>query len=463
MSPLVSRLRSLLPDHTVLSEPSSIAPFLKEQRGRYDSHAAVVVLPETVEQVQTLVRAACSASFSLVPQGGNTGLVGGTVALNERQVIVNLGNLNRIRSLDSDNFSITVDAGCTLQQVKDAAAAVGLQYPLGLSVTKEAQIGGTLSTNAGGLNALRFGTARTLALGIEAVLSNGMLCSTLTAVRKNNQGLDVKQLFVGSEGTLGIITGACLQLVPAFAEQTTIVVCSATPQTAIAAYRQARFLSDDRLVAAELLHQNALRLVEQYRSSLCFPYPLEGYPWVLLLKMASYRKGVLTTLPDILADTIEKNGDAVAYPAFAEEEDILWAFRREIPWVQRDAGASIKHDIALPLSNLPDFLKEAAAAVMAIVPDALLIPFGHLGDGNIHYNIQAPAGMDATTFLQHRNAIQKAVLDIVHHYKGTFSAEHGIGLAKKEMQDYYGDLGMRHVQKLVKTALDRQSIFQSGK
>ncbi len=438
----LSELINTLPPQAVLQDADALFFYTTEQRGHFISKPLAVVLPSSTQDVQTIVRFARQYHLKLVPQGGNTGLVGGAVA-DQHSLIINCQHMNNIINVDSSGDSMQAEAGCTLAQVKAAADAQNLYFPLGLSVAETCQIGGNIASNAGGINVLKYGNMRNLVLGLEVVLADGSIWSDLRPLHKNNAGIDLKHLFIGSEGTLGLITKATLRLFPKPRHITTYwYPCSSISDT-IDAYRKARQFFGDSISACELLPDIALHLVRQYRSDAVSLQ--DSAPWYVLLETQSQH-----------SDQFLKTDDFITIPA--GEAAHYWYYRRQFPWVQREAGISIKHDIALPLDAIAAFVEYAADALKTAYPEAIPTPFGHLGDGNLHYNILFAKNATPDTA-----GIHKMIYDLVHRYGGTISAEHGIGLAKRDLLYHYEPEIAQQLRSAVKNALDPAHLFNPGK
>jgi FAD/FMN-containing dehydrogenase len=404
-------------------------------RKRYHGHARLVVRPGSTAEVAAVVRACAAAGVAIVPQGGNTGLVGGGVPdASGTQVLLSLTRLNRVRAIDAANLTMTVEAGCILQAVQEAAAASGLLFPLSLAAEGSCTIGGNLATNAGGTQVLRFGNARDLCLGLEVVTAAGDVWEGLSGLRKDNTGYDLRDLFVGSEGTLGIITAATLKLYPLPAAVTTAL---ATPPT-LAAAVELLALAQARLGAAltgfEVMNDFSLALVRKHFPQLAQPLPTA--PWTVLLEQSdSEGSGHATALFEGLLEAALERGliDDAAVASSLEQSKTMWHLRESIPLAQSLEGLNIKHDIALPISRLPAFVASTDAALGRAIPGVRLVDFGHLGDGNLHYNVQAPEGSDAAAFLRDREAeINTIVYDAVMAHDGSISAEHGVGALKRD-------------------------------
>ena len=474
MTALLDDLRALVGEAHVLvrddvGDGDALVGFERDWRKRYRGRGLCVVLPGSADEVAAVVRR-CGAEpgVSIVAQGGNTGLVGGGVPDDSRrQVILSTRRLRAVRRVDADNQTITVEAGLVLQEVQAAAAEAGLLFPLSLAAEGTCTIGGNLATNAGGTQVLRFGNARELCLGLEVVTAQGELWSSLHGLRKDNTGYDLRDLFVGSEGTLGIITAATLRLFPRpRAGVTAWATCRALAD-AVALMRRLRDAFDAELVGYEAMNAASLALVERHFSALRAPLPLAdaaGQPlWSVLVDLASpHDEHVLRERAEAALMAAIEAGEAVDIAVTRNELQArtLWQLREAIPLAQGVEGLNIKHDIAVPLSSLADFVAAADAALEAVVPGARHITFGHLGDGNLHYNLQAPAGDAAAGFLaRHEHAANACVHDVVGRFGGTFSAEHGIGRLKR------AELGARKpapalaMMRAIKTALDPRGLF----
>lgn len=474
MTPLLDDLRAIVGAAHVLVDDGRDALLGHERdwRKRFRGHALCVVLPGSAAEVVAVVRrCAREGGVSIVPQGGNTGLVGGGVPdASRRQVVLATRRLRAVRRVDVDNQTITVEAGLALQEVQAAAADAGLLFPLSLASEGSCTIGGNLATNAGGTQVLRFGNARELCLGLEVVTAQGETWSSLHGLRKDNTGYDLRDLFVGSEGTLGIITAATLRLFPRPRAGVTAWATCRTLADAVALMRRLRADFDAELVGYEAMNAPSLVLVERHFEALRVPLQLaaaDGAPlWSVLVDLASpHEQSVLRARAEATLAASLDAGEAVdvAVPASEAQARALWQLREAIPLAQGVEGLNIKHDVGLPLSSLADFVAAADAALEAVVPGARHITFGHLGDGNLHYNLQAPAGEDAAAFLaRHEQAANACVHDVAERFGGTFSAEHGIGRLKR------GELALRKpapavaMMKAIKAALDPSGLLNPG-
>jgi FAD/FMN-containing dehydrogenase len=470
MQALLDDLRAIVGEaHVLVGEDESLIKYERDWRKRHRGHSLAVVLPASAGEVAAVVRRCAAADgVSIVPQGGNTGLVGGGVPDDSRrQVVLSTKRLRTVRRIDVDNQTITVEAGLVLQEVQAAAAAAGLLFPLSLAAEGTCTIGGNLATNAGGTQVLRFGNARELCLGLEVVTAQGDLWSSLHGLRKDNTGYDLRDLFVGSEGTLGIITAATLRLFPQPRAGVTAWATCRTLPDAVALMRRLRAAFDAELVGFEAMNAASLALVERHFSARRAPLPLADAAgaalWSVLVDLASpHDEHVLRDGAEAALMAATEAGETVDVVVTQNELQArtLWQLREAIPLAQGVEGLNIKHDIGVPLSALADFVAAADAALEAIVPGARHITFGHLGDGNLHYNLQAPAGDEAADFLaSHEHAANACVYDVVDRFGGTFSAEHGIGRLKR------ADLAARKpaaalaMMRAIKAALDPHGLL----
>jgi FAD/FMN-containing dehydrogenase len=462
---LRARLDAAVGSAQVLTAPGDIAPYLTDWRGRFHGNAQAVVRPGSTHEVADVVRACADARVPIVAQGGNTGQCGGaTPQPGSEAVVISLARMNRIRAIDAANATMTVEAGATLVAVQDAAAAAGLLFPLSLAAEGSCTIGGNLSTNAGGTGVLRFGNARELTLGIEVVLADGRVWDGLRGLRKDNTGYDLKQLFIGAEGTLGIVTAAVLKLFPAPVTRATAFAALADVPAAIDLLRAMKQALGDRLVGFELISGPSLALTRRQFPSL--PDPLPGHPWYALVQAddSAADSPLAAALEQALAAALERGTVVDATVAQSgEQADSLWALRENIAEAQRLDGPNIKHDISLPVSAIPRFLDEAETALTVALPGLRFVTFGHLGDGNLHYNLAAPAGVAPETFLAHTPVANRIVHDLVAAHGGSISAEHGIGQQKKDELTRYKSAVELDLMRAVKAALDPAALLNPGK
>ncbi|MBP5997430.1 MAG: FAD-binding oxidoreductase [Azonexus sp.] len=457
---LLAELVAIVGPAHVLTAAADLAPYLTDWRGRYRGAARCVVRPGTAADVAAVVRACVAAGAPIVPQGGNTSLCGAATPDGEgRAVVVGLGRLNRILAVDAKNDTISVEAGCTLAAVQDAARAAGRLFPLALASEGTCQIGGNLSTNAGGVQVLRYGNTRDLTLGLEVVLPSGEIWNGLRGLRKDNTGYDLKHLFIGAEGTLGIITAAVLKLFPLPQVQTTCWLNVATPAAAVDLLNRAKTAFDARLTAFELVSETALGLVLQHIPGAA--RPTAASPWYVL---AEFSDADPDAVEGWLADRLEAGeaGDGVVARSQAQAAK-LWSLREHISEAQKIKGISIKHDIAVPVSRIPDFLARADAALAAAFHGIRVVAFGHVGDGNLHYNLSKPDAQDNAAFIAAQPTVNRLVHDAVDALGGSISAEHGIGQLKREELLRYKSPVEIALMRTLKQALDPRGLMNPGK
>ncbi|HMA15910.1 MAG TPA: FAD-binding oxidoreductase [Kiloniellaceae bacterium] len=463
---LKQRLLGALGDKTIVSDAEAIAPYLEEQRRRYRGTTPFVIRPGSTEEVATAVKLCRAAGVAIVPQGGNTGLVAGAVPFAEdHAVLLSLGRLNRVRKVDPVDYSITVEAGCILQQVQQAAAEADRLFPLSLGAEGSCQIGGNLSTNAGGVHVLRYGTMRDLVLGLEVVLPDGRVWNGLRALRKDNTGYALKHLFVGAEGTLGIITAACLKLFPRPAETEVAFVAVRDPTAAVELLGRARAATGDRVNAFELIPRIGLDFALKHIEGIEDPLG-ERSDWYVLVELASGRAdgSLRESLEEFLAAAIEDElvSDA-ALAANERQAQAFWAIREGIVEAQKFEGGSIKHDVSVAVSRTPEFIARATKLVQEMVPGIRPVPFGHVGDGNIHFNLSQPENADRDAYLARWEEVNEAVHELVVGMDGSISAEHGIGHMKVAENARFKSPEERDLMRAVKQALDPEGLMNPGK
>ena len=462
---LLTHLETRLGTNAVLRAPEQIAPYLKERRGRFAGHSVAAVLrPQTTADVAAAMQTCHAHRVNVIPQGGNTGLCGGAAALNDdpNSVILSLERLNRIRDIDAQNFTLTAEAGCRLSELQDAAKAADRFFPLSYAAERDCQIGGNLATNAGGMNVLRYGNARELTLGLEVVLADGRIWQGLCGLRKDNSGYDLRDLFIGSEGTLGIITAATLKLFPAIRCRATGIIGLSQMADAVRLFGHLREASGDTITSAEVMSRQALDFTLDYAAGCKDPLPAV-HAWYLLIELGSSAPGVDLSkrLEQGLAEAADIGDYRVAKSP--EESTDFWRLRNSIPAAQKGAGASIKNDISVPISALPDFIEQASAAIEQHCPGVRLCPFGHIGDGNLHFNLSQPESMEADAFLARWEALSRIVNDIVIHHQGSFAAEHGVGQLKPGEVARLKDPVEQSLMHAIKLALDPNGCLNPGK
>ena len=461
---ITAQLTSLLGADAVIAEPARMGGYLNEPRKRFHAAASAIVLPNSVAQVQAILRWANEHGVGIIAQGGNTGLVGAQVPLRGDEVIVSLSKLDRIRAIDTTAGTMTAEAGVILENAHKAAEAQGTIFPLWLASQGSARIGGLLSSNAGGVNVLAYGNARELTMGVEAVLADGRLYQGLNSLKKDNTGYDLKDLLVGAEGTLGIITAATLKIYAQPEDYETALVNLANPEAGLVLFQALRERIGGRLNAFEIVP--ALGLEMQLRHKFLDSDPTAGpSPWYGLIEVSRMRGGA----PGALQAAIEAAfADGVIDNAvFAEslaDRTRMWAFREQMSDVQSKEGASIKHDVSVPIAAVPALIAQGIAAAERLVPGIRPVPFGHMGDGNIHFNFSQPVGADPKSFMASADeGLHAAIYEIVLKLGGSVSAEHGIGQLKVDLLRQVKDPVALQMMRSIKTALDPNNILNPGK
>lgn len=450
----------------VITEKEAMQPFLTEWRKRITGCALAVVKPGNTEEVAAIVRLCNRYHIPLVPQGGNSGLVLGSIPDNSGTAIVlSLARLNRIRNLDAINNTMTVEAGCLLDHIHQAATEVGRLFPLSLPSSGTCTIGGNLSSNAGGTAVLRYGTARKLCLGVEVVTGEGEIWNGLRRLRKDNTGYDLRDLFIGAEGTLGVITAAVLALYPLPRARMTAIAAVSTPEKALKLLHLAQSRCGATLTAFELVSRYAIELVIRHFPELKAPLPLT-YPQYILMELSDSESEdhAAEILESCLEDAIEEDiiTDAAVAQSIAQSQ-VMWQLRENISAAQAAEGQNIKHDIAIPISCLADFITETDRLLQEYLPGCRMVTFGHLGDGSLHYNVSSPKELPQTDFLAHTAAINRIVYDSVIRFEGTLSAEHGIGALKREELARYRSTTEIALMRKIKAVLDPNNLMNPGK
>lgn len=464
-SELLAQFASLVGEPYALFQEEDKRKFLVEWRDKYIGTSPLVLLPCSVEEVSAIVKLAAETKTALVPQGGNTGLVGGQIPDHQnRQIVVSLNRMNKVRSITSLSNSMVVEAGVTLLEAQEQADSCDRLFPLSLASEGSCQIGGNISSNAGGIQVLKYGMMRDLVLGLEVVLPSGEIWHDLTDLRKDNTGYDLKHLFMGAEGTLGIITAATLKLFPKPIErQVGFVGCSNLEQLS----EFFNFVSGETgsfLSAFEMICRTGVEFVLKHGSQ--SQEPLDAaFPWYGLIELESIRDGVLSALiEDVLGRALERGfiEDGVISSSEAQRQS-LWALREEMSEMQKLEGGSIKHDVSVPVAAIPQFIKQGNELVERMIPGARPVPFGHFGDGNIHYNISQPVGMDKQAFLTQWEPLSHAVYDLVLEFGGSISAEHGIGVMKRDLLAEKKSSVEMNLMRTIKQSLDPDNIMNPGK
>ena len=461
----LEQFKALLGEQNVLISDADKAGYLVEWRDKYFGQAAAVLRPKTVQDVSAIVKIATKEKVALVPQGGNTGLVGAQIAFDaERQFVVNMSRMNTVREIDADGYTMTVDAGVVLEAAQNAADSVDRLFPMRIGSQGSCQIGGNLSSNAGGTNVVAYGNARELVLGLEVVLPNGDVINGLNKLRKNNTGYDLKNLFIGAEGTLGFITGAVLKLFPKpKGTQAAILAFHSLDQIG-QFFTKAKSYAGDGVTGFEVIPRIGMEFLEKHTD---VRNPVEApYPWYALVEISSQHS--YEHAENLMMELVEEgmNEQQVSDGVLASsqaQQTAFWYLREQLSGCQKGEGGSIKTDVSVPISALPNFLPEAIEAVKAYMPDARPCTFGHWGDGNIHLNVTQPVGMERDAFLNHWDSISDIIHSVTLSYGGSISAEHGIGVMKREKLSETKDPASLALMRQIKQTLDPNGIMNPGK
>ncbi|HWX48315.1 MAG TPA: FAD-binding oxidoreductase [Roseomonas sp.] len=459
---LRERLRACLGPKGMVEEADDIAPHLSDWRGLYHGRTPCVLRPASTAELSAVVALCHAAGVAMVPQGGNTSMSGGSVPDGSgRQVVVSLGRMNRLRALDPVDMTMTVEAGMVVRRVQELAAEAGCQFPLAFGGDGTAMVGGMLSTNAGGNTTVRYGNARELTLGLEVVLPDGQVIDALRQLRKDNTGYALRQLFIGAEGTLGFITAAVLRLFPPVRDKALALCAVQEPEAALALFRRFRDRDETALRAFEYISGSAMRLVLEGIEGASLPLASPA-PHYVLIDLAASRPqaGLRELLEGVLEEALEAGEVADAVIAESEaQRQAIWRLREEAPEAQRRAGASVKSDVSVPVSRVPELIRRCFEAMPAIVPGAEPVAIGHLGDGNIHMNLQQPAHLSAEAFMAHGEAVMNAVNEITGALGGSFSAEHGVGRIKvKTLAKWRGGAELETMRR-IRAALDPAGLM----
>lgn len=456
-SNFIQAVKSVVSSEALLTGEAA-KPYCEDWRGRYSGDALAVVFPANTGEVSEVVRLCVAHNIAIVPQGGNTSLCGASVPLQQGlQIVLNLSRMDRILAIDAVDYTMTVEAGCKLAALYEAADKVDRLFPLGLTaIAPHCEIGGNLSTNAGGIGVLRYGSARDLVLGMEVVLPDGRIWNGLRRLRKDNTGYDLKQLFVGAEGTLGIITTVVLKLFPRPKTTHTVCVAIENPQVAVRLLAYMRSACGQSLSGFEIISRNCLDLVFKHIKDTHEPFE-KPYEWYLLIKADDVQQSILQGAVvsfGVLEFSI--SGDA-------GQTERWWRLRKNISEAQKREGLSIKHDIAVPVSRVADFIEIASSALRDRFEGIRIVAFGHMGDGNIHYNASMPDASNAAFISQHENEVNRIVYEVVRKLNGSISAEHGLGQLKRDtIRDYKDTLELELMQN-IKRALDPNGLMNPGK
>ncbi len=440
-----------------------IAPHLVEWRSKYQGRSPLLLKPESVTQVSAILSICNETRTPIVPQGGNTGLVGGQIPF-DNEVLLSFSRMNRIRHVDAPGMSMIAEAGAILTHIHDAANEAGQMFPLSLASEGSATIGGNVSTNAGGVNVLRYGSARALVLGIEVVLPDGRVLDLLRTLRKDNTGYDLKQLFIGAEGTLGVVTAVALKLFPKPLERVTTFMAVRNPAAAIELFARMQDATGGAVAAFELMPRIGIEFVIAHIPQTSDPLAAPS-PWYVLAEATGGgHSGLAAAVQNALAQAASADLVQDATVAASEaQRAALWRLRESMSEAQKPEGSSIKHDVSVPIKDIPEFLKDGIALVGRIVPGIRPVPFGHLGDGNIHFNFSVPKGGDDAAFLARWPEVSRAVHDLVHRFGGSISAEHGLGVMKRDEIMRYKSAVELDVMRALKRMFDPNNILNPGK
>jgi D-lactate dehydrogenase (cytochrome) len=462
-SDLLARFAQVVGEKYAITDPAAQAPYLVEMRDLYRGATPMVLRPGSTADVAAILKLANDTGTPIVPQGGNTGLVGGQLPYNG-ELLLSLNRLDKIREVDATSNTITAEAGVPLGRVREAAANVDRLYPLLLPSEGTCTVGGNLSTNAGGTTAVSWGVARQQVMGLEVVLADGRVLNNLNKLKKDNTGYDLKNLFIGAEGTLGVITAATLRLIPRPRSVETAFVGVASPQAALELFGIANERAGGDITSFELLVRLGIDAVLRHGAGARDPLAAV-YPWYVLMELSSQaRSGLRDTLEAILGEGIERGlvEDAVIAESL-DQVKAFWRVRELLSEVQKHLGGSIKQDISVPVASVPAFIREANEAVTTLIPGARPLPFGHLGDGNIHYNVSQPEGGDKAAFMARWHDVNRVVFDVVLKYGGSISAEHGIGIQKRDILPSIKDPVAIELMRALKRTLDPKGILNPGK
>jgi FAD/FMN-containing dehydrogenase len=468
-APLIERLRAIVGPKGVIEDQAEMRRYTVEWRDIYVGRSPIVVRPASTSEVSAVVKLCHDAGVPMVPQGGNTGLVGGGVPHESgSEVLISLDRMNRILAVDPVGYTMTVEAGAILKTIQDTAAAHDRLFPLSLAAEGSCSIGGNLSTNAGGVQVLHYGNARNLVLGLEVVLADGRVWNGMRALKKDNTGYDLKNLFMGAEGTLGIITRAVLKLWPKPKDVATAWLAVRDPAAAVEILSAAHAASEDNVTSCELMSRQGLEFVLRHLPGTSDPLTAV-HDWYLLLEWSSSRPrgngaGMSEKMEMFLAEFMERGlvHDAVLAQNEAQAQ-AMWKLREGHSEGQKLEGPSIKHDISIPVARLPEFVDKGIAAMKQVLPACRPVPFGHVGDGNLHFNCQSPPGMSKAEFFGHGDAISHAIYDLVTAFGGSISAEHGIGRLKIDELPLYRSAVELDTMRAIKRALDPNNLMNPGK
>ncbi len=461
---MIHSLSALAGSDAVLTDESA-APYCTDWRGRYSGNALAVVFPSSTQQVAEVVKLCAANQIAIVPQGGNTSLCGGSVPLQQgAQIVLNLSRMNQIRAIDPTNYTMIVEAGCTQASVRDAAEKQDRLFPLALTaIASHCEIGGNLSTNAGGIGVLRYGNARDLVLGLEVVLPDGRVWNGLRSLRKDNTGYDLKHLFIGAEGTLGIITAAVLKLFPRPKAEATACIAVRDPAAAVGLLSHLRAVCGDKISAFEIISRSCLDLVFKHIPDMREPFDSK-HEWIIITQLTDV---LAVPLDAALRDALRTYGDGIIefeITTNREHAERWWKLRKNISEAQKIDGVSIKHDVSVPVSRVAEFIHEADAALHKAYPTIRVVAFGHMGDGNIHYNASLPDAAGNKAFIErHEHEVNRIVYEVVAKLCGSISAEHGLGQLKREEIAHHKSAVELGLMRSIKRTLDPQGLMNPGK
>ncbi len=463
---LAARIAAIVGPTGVITERDAMTPFETEWRGRFHGKARLVVRPASTEDVSAVVKLCAAEGVSIVPQGGNTGLCEGAMPDESgNQIVLSLARMNRVRHLNPLDFTMTAEAGCVLQTLQEKAASAGCFFPLSLGAQGSCMIGGNISTNAGGVGVLRYGSTRALVLGLEVVLADGTVWDGLKSLGKDNTGYDLKHCFIGAEGTLGIITAASLRLFPQPKDVQTALVGLTDLDTALPLLRRARAISSDMVTAFEVMPRLGIETAVKYLNGVVDPMD-KPHAWYALMDLSTSRPGgsLRETMESLLYEAVEAGEatDAVIASSI-EQQRALWRIREELPEATRRSGPSLHHDVSVPTGDVAAYIRRAQAAVEAAHPEVRCMPFGHLGDGNIHFTVLSPEGANDEAIYAAEHTITRLVFDIAVEMRGSFSAEHGVGRIKLDDMDRYKRPIDLVLMSRIKQALDPRNLMNPGK
>ncbi|MGZ5040113.1 MAG: FAD-binding oxidoreductase [Usitatibacter sp.] len=463
---IAERLKAIVGERGLVAGGHETEPYVVDWRGQYRGKAAAVVKPANTDEVARVVTLLAKEKVAMVPQGGNTSLCGASVPDDSgTQVVINLSRMNRVRAVDADNNTMTVEAGCVLQNLQEVAAENGRFFPLSLGAQGSCEIGGNLSTNAGGTGVVRYGNTRELVLGLEVVLPDGRVWHGLRGLRKDNTGYDLKHLFVGAEGTLGIITAAVMKLFPKPRSRATAFVAVKDPAAAVALLTRLRETCGERITGYELLSRVCIDLVLEHMPATRDPLP-QRHPWYVLVELSDSAAGdaLGTLFESSLGEAVEAGFAADAMIAASEaQRDALWQIREDITEAQKLDGVSIKHDVSVPVSRVPDLIARASAVLEERFPGIRIVAFGHVGDGNIHYNCSKSERQEAAAFFAEASKVNHAVYEVVNDLGGSISAEHGLGVLKRDEIRLYKSPLELDLMRSIKRTLDPHGLMNPGK